>query len=833
MSVGVATRSRSGPTKRRPSGWFLSIALLMAVSVVTASGQEARPPGAGASLARYVPRQDLAFLLEFDGLDAHADAWHATAAYKLLTETKLGAMLEDLARQGFEMAAAQADHAPPFKPAEIIDLIKQGARHGGLVAFWGKAPHNVKAVFVARGGDRPEVRRLVEAATAANQKQRGEGNAARAPIQKAGRTLNPAGATMFWWVEKGDLVGTDDPDTIIAVLDGQAPNAVDHPLRTSLAKSADGFQPVALGFLDISALPPMPAEAKQLGLDGLKRIELQWGFQDDALRTVVRAIAPAPRRGLLALVDQPTFAVDALPPLPPELTGFAVLSIDLAKTYDRILEIVKTSDPLAADQIPVVEEMVRQQFGVSARNDLLAKLGPKLSIYMQSPPGAAANPMLMLLSMFSGVTITAEVHDQPALARSLETLIPHINDVIRQQQAARGRGDAPAIELTKLDGPQTGYVLNLPPGSVPPGPLASMQPTLLLGTDRLVIAGTTAAARKAMEPKAPDHAWRPNGAFAPVARRLPSDMVVLFVSDPRDSLPAMIASLPILVPQLNAAIGQSHRQSGRPGRPPMLRIDPGQIPTTDELASRLFPSSTALTVDRQGISLVSREPIPGISSPATSATLVALLLPAVQAAREAARRAQCTNNLKQIGLAMHFYHDANNAYPKPAITDKDGKPLLSWRVAILPYIEQASLYQKFHLDEPWDSPHNKALIVQMPTYLCPSRPNAQPGTTTYRCLVGPGALFEEGKATTMADVTDGTSNTLAVVESQEAVPWTKPDELKFDPAAGASLFGVGSFHPGGFNALFADGSVRFISATIDKQVFKSLITRAGHDGVAK
>src|SRR4249919_3311122 len=104
------------------------------------------------------------------------------------------------------------------------------------------------------------------------------------------------------------------------------------------------------------------------------------------------------------------------------------------------------------------------------------------------------------------------------------------------------------------------------------------------------------------------------------------------------------------------------------------------------------------------------------------AVLIALLLPAVQAAREAARRAQCVNNLKQIGLAMHNYHDVKNGLPPSAIVDKQGKPLLSWRVAILPYIEQQPLYDKFKLDEPWDSPNNKDLIQYMPSiYMCPSR----------------------------------------------------------------------------------------------------------------
>jgi prepilin-type processing-associated H-X9-DG protein len=431
--------------------------------------------------------------------------------------------------------------------------------------------------------------------------------------------------------------------------------------------------------------------------------------------------------------------------------------------------------------------------------------------------------------MFSGITLSVEVRDEPGLAESLDTVIPRINDLIRQRQAARG-GDAPAIQFEKARGPLKGYVLNLPPGSVPPGPFASMQPTILLGDDRLVIAGSTAVARKAMEPKGPDHTWKPRDAFVRVAERLPAGMIALNFSDPRESMPGAIASLPILIPQINAAIGQAQRRSGRPGAAPMLRVDADQVPTAEELTSRLFPASTALVVDPQGISIVTREPIPGISSPATSAVLVALLLPAVQSAREAARRAQCTNNLKQIGLAMHNYHDANGALPKPAMADNDGKPLLSWRVAILPYIEQAPLYNKFKLAEPWDSPHNKALIKEMPpTYACPSRPASAPGMTTYQVFSGPGALFEPGKAIGFADVTDGMSTTIMLVEAKDPVIWTKPDDLKFDPAAAgdATLFGAYSFHPGGLNALFADGSVRFIKRTIDPKLFKAVITRAG------
>ena len=213
--------------------------------------------------------------------------------------------------------------------------------------------------------------------------------------------------------------------------------------------------------------------------------------------------------------------------------------------------------------------------------------------------------------------------------------------------------------------------------------------------------------------------------------------------------------------------------------------------------------------------------------------LVGLLMSGTRSSTAAARRAQCSNNLKQIALAYHNVHAATNAFPAPAIMSADGKPLLSWRVAILPYVDQQELYNKFKLDEPWDSPHNKALIKEMPAvYLCPDRKDPEPGTTNYRVFVGDGALFQEGVGTPIQSVTDGTSNTIMVVESSDAVPWTKPEDLKFDPNAKPSLYGAGSPHKGGFQAAFADGSVRFIKNTINPITWKALITRASGEVIA-
>jgi prepilin-type N-terminal cleavage/methylation domain-containing protein/prepilin-type processing-associated H-X9-DG protein len=209
------------------------------------------------------------------------------------------------------------------------------------------------------------------------------------------------------------------------------------------------------------------------------------------------------------------------------------------------------------------------------------------------------------------------------------------------------------------------------------------------------------------------------------------------------------------------------------------------------------------------------------------AVLIALLLPAVQAAREAARRAQCTGNLKQVVLAMHNYAADYGCFPPAATYDADGKPLLSWRVLMLPYLSQAPLYGEFHLDEAWDSPNNKPLADSMPTpFRCPSEPETK-GLTTYQVFVDPRSIFTGKPAgVPLNAVTDGRSTTLLVAESAGPVPWSKPEELSLKSAD--PLLGMGSKHPGGFNAVMADGSVRFFRRSLlSPQLLKALITRDG------
>ncbi len=225
---------------------------------------------------------------------------------------------------------------------------------------------------------------------------------------------------------------------------------------------------------------------------------------------------------------------------------------------------------------------------------------------------------------------------------------------------------------------------------------------------------------------------------------------------------------------------------------------------------------------------------PQMASMATSGILVALLLPAVQAAREAARKIQSRNNLKQIGLAMHNYAQVHKTFPPAYSVDKDGKPLLSWRVLILPYLEGEGdrLYKQFHLDEPWDSEHNKALIGQMPmVYLSPNSALAGQGKTNYLTPRNERSIFPGTEAIGFAKIRDGTSNTIITLEvpDSSAVVWTKPDDFQYDEDN--PLKGLAGMRPHGFLAGFADGSVQTISSMIDLTVLKALFTRDGKETI--
>jgi hypothetical protein len=215
----------------------------------------------------------------------------------------------------------------------------------------------------------------------------------------------------------------------------------------------------------------------------------------------------------------------------------------------------------------------------------------------------------------------------------------------------------------------------------------------------------------------------------------------------------------------------------------------------------------------------------------TEARLAAVLPKLIGRARRAAEQVRSANNLRQLGIAMHVYMDNNKSFPAAASYDKQGKPLLSWRVHLLPHVGESSLYKEFHLDEPWDSEHNQKLIAKIPAiYQSGNRIFTAAGKTRYLAPLGKDTIFPGNKAITIKDITDGTSNTIMLVEvvPARAVVWTKPDDLKIDPKK--PLIGLVDKNKQ-FQVLFADASVRMLPADIDPMKLWALFTRNGGEVV--
>jgi type II secretory pathway pseudopilin PulG len=215
----------------------------------------------------------------------------------------------------------------------------------------------------------------------------------------------------------------------------------------------------------------------------------------------------------------------------------------------------------------------------------------------------------------------------------------------------------------------------------------------------------------------------------------------------------------------------------------------------------------------------------GLSALCLIGILIALLLPAVQAAREAARRAQASNNLKQIGLAIHMYHDMYGQFPPAVVRDKGGKPLYSGRVLLLPFLTSDSDYSRFDLSQAWDSERNKDISqMNLRVFADPSSAQDLAGKTDFLFVSGKGAVFDHDVGyVRIADIVDGTSNTMIVVEVKDSgVHWAEPKDLDINGPMSLPA----SNHPGGNAALMADGTTRLIPKSTPPEEIHAMATRA-------
>ena len=213
--------------------------------------------------------------------------------------------------------------------------------------------------------------------------------------------------------------------------------------------------------------------------------------------------------------------------------------------------------------------------------------------------------------------------------------------------------------------------------------------------------------------------------------------------------------------------------------------------------------------------------------------LVAFLLPALRrGAPEAARQAQCKNNLKNIALALYNYEAEYHSLPPAYTIDAQGKPLHSWRTLILPYLDQKPLYTTIDLSKPWDDPANADAVKQrVSIFHCPDDTGLQNHTTYLACVASNGC-FRLTEPRRFSEITDGLAETLMVIEvpADRSVPWMSPND-----ADESLIMSIGPesklAHAGGMSIAFCDGRVRFVSANIPAALRRALISIAGGEQV--
>ncbi|MEM7559222.1 MAG: DUF1559 domain-containing protein [Planctomycetota bacterium] len=210
------------------------------------------------------------------------------------------------------------------------------------------------------------------------------------------------------------------------------------------------------------------------------------------------------------------------------------------------------------------------------------------------------------------------------------------------------------------------------------------------------------------------------------------------------------------------------------------------------------------------------------------AIMVGLVVPAIGSLHDPARRMQCPNNLKQLSLALLEYENAYGSFPPAYTVDAKGNRLHSWRTLILPFIEQQPLYSKIDLSKPWDHPANAKLSSkQISVYECPSA-GISPGSSTYFVVDDPSGIFNGSNTTKIAQIQDGTSNTLLIVEVDKslAVPWMSPDDIDLKTYLDVKF---SSGHTGGANCCFADGACWFLDSSLDRASMRALVTKSAGD----
>ena len=555
-------------------------------------------------------------------------------------------------------------------------------------------------------------------------------------------------------------------------------------------------------------VPDLDNLLSRLGVNEFKSISSVTGL--DKTHTVSRTWIEIPKRsGIFDIIrSEPLTAAD-LAPIPADATIAMAIRLDVAATIDRIVDLVAQFEPRARDEFEGELAQAEDMMGFHAIDDLAKSVGDRWCIFQSPSQGGP---------LFTGWTAVASVKDAKKLkdiAAKMERFVALMN---ARMQGVQGRGQRFRREVgikTTVFEDHTIYFVNSVGEELPVAPAWCV-------TDKEIILsmfpqGVIEYLEQRDTPRLADQAQ--------IKARLAEKPFSISYYDSKKIFDSVY---PMALIGANFLFSEMQRSD--------IDVNISMLPTASTIAKHLQPASSSIRLVDDGIEMYSNRTLPiGFASVQTLILPVAWfgmnsrsmsgppILGALSPRRS--RETAAKNKLKQIGLAMHNYHETFSKFPDGGL-DKNGKTNgLSWRVHILPFIEQRVLYQEFNLDESWDSEHNKKLISRMPASYKTPGSKAKPGTTNYVVLRSDDSVITGKRGSRLADILDGTSNTFLVVEADDksAVTWTKPSDIDFDVKK--PHLGLGTLRGGKFLVGFADGSVRELSMAIDANTLRNLVNR--------
>ncbi len=550
--------------------------------------------------------------------------------------------------------------------------------------------------------------------------------------------------------------------------------------------------------------PEGKAILSAIGIGNLSDLAAVQGLDDKGY--VVRALIGfdgEPAGILGSAIGEPLKPSD-LQPIPKDAIFAVAARLDAAKVFDSTLTQIERINPLQAEEFREMIGQMEESFGFGIRRDILGSLGDTFCIYHSPGEGG----------LIGGTAAVIQVKDHGRLKDVLDQILATARAAERL-----GAGDGPRLGRLAFNGQSIHYFTQMLDEDVPVSPAWCL-------TDDELIFSLFPQAVKAYLSRGDDYqslAKVPAVAAAFQADQAPLKIVY------QDTPKVFELAYPFV--QIFAHFIMVELQEEG------LDVDLSLLPSGSSIKKHLRPDVMTVTKTETGLEITSRQSAP-ISNLVTLLPLAGLgvivgdpdpgyMLEELASLMvpEKAQESQAKNNLKQMALAMHGYHEVYAKFPPAVSTNDDGDSLLSWRVQILPFIEGGELYERFHHDEPWDSEHNKALIPLMPAIYRAPGSKQKPGMTNYLTIRSENSVFPGTVSTRMAQIVDGTSNTAMIVEvsDEKAVAWTKPEDLEIDPMKPQR--GIVGLRRNGFLAAMSDGAVFKVTDKIAPETLRLIFDR--------